>query len=111
MFFRIIGLLLCLIPMIWGTLSIHAGIESATFGPAIGGVFIFLGGLAVFWVIVYETALQLVGVVTAEPETLLESVYEPFQNDFTTHRELNTPNPHLIHPDDTKHAARLNIKV
>lgn len=102
MFYRIIGLLVCLFPMIWGTLSIHAGIESATFGPVLGGLFIFIIGLTVFWLIVYDIAERIVNVLISEPETLLESVYEPLQDDFTSHRELNTPDPNLIHPDDAK---------
>ncbi len=110
MIFRILGLLMSILPMVWGAMSIYAGIESSTVGPILGGVFIFILGCIVFYLIVYDTAYHLVTVLTDEPETL-ESIYEPFQDDFTTHRELNTPDPHLIHPDDAKRGARLNIKV
>lgn len=107
MFYRIIGLLVCLFPMIWGTLSIHAGIESATFGPVLGGLFIFIIGLTVFWLIVYDIAERIVNVLTHEPATNDQE----FQDDFTVFRDLNTPDQNLVHPDDAKRAARLNIKV
>ena len=107
MFYRIIGLLVCLFPMIWGTLSIHAGIESATFGPVLGGLFIFIIGLIVFWLIVYDIAERIVNVLISEPDTNDQE----FQDDFTVFRELNTPDPDLIHPDDAKRGAHLNIRV
>ncbi len=110
MIFRILGLLMSILPMIWGTMSIHAGVESSNLGPILGGVFILAIGFIVFYLIVYDIAYHLVYVLTDETETL-ESIYEPFQDDFTTHRKLNTPDPHLIHPDDAKRGARLNIKV
>lgn len=119
MFYRIIGLLVCLFPMIWGTLSIHAGIESATFGPVLGGLFIFIIGLTVFWLIVYDIAEQIVNVLISEPDTNDEynhptGIYDPETGDFAPSysiSDLNVPDPNLVHPDDAKRAARLNIKV
>lgn len=108
---RILGIIVCLSLMAWGVLSINSGIKSDTFGPVLGGVLFLALPAVVMTIIIYDTALHLIMVLTDEPETLLDSVYEPFENDFTVHRNLNTPDPHLIHPDDAKRAARLNIKV
>jgi hypothetical protein len=108
---RILGIIVCLSLMAWGVLSINSGIRSDTFGPILGGVLFLALPAVVMFIIIYDTAIHAVSILTDEPETLLESVYEPFQDDFTSHRELNTPDPHLIHPDDAKRAARLDIKV
>lgn len=115
MFYRIIGLLVCLFPMIWGTLSVHAGIESATFGPVLGGLFIFILGLTVFWLIVYDMAERIVNVLTHEPDANHPTgIYDPETGEFAPSysiSDLNIPDLNLIHPDDAKRAARLNIKV
>ena len=111
---RILGIIVCLSLMAWGVHSINAGIRSDTFGPVLGGVlFLALPGVVMF-IIIYDTALHLISILTHQHEGTgdLDHI-DPFQDDFTFHRELNTPDPHLIHPDDAKRQerARLDIKV
>jgi hypothetical protein len=109
---RILGIIVCLSLMAWGVVSINNGIRSDHFGPILGGVLFLAFPAVVMFIIIYDTALHLVGIVTHQHEGAAHDL-EPFQDDFTFHRELNTPDPHLIHPDDAKREARarLNIKV
>lgn len=110
MFSRILGIIVCLCIIALGVLFISSS-SSSNVAPMISGTAMIFVSFIVLTVICISMIESIVGVVTDEPETLLESVYEPFQDDFTVFRELNTPDQNLIHPDDAKRAARLNIKV
>jgi hypothetical protein len=111
MFSRILGIIVCLCIIALGVLFISSS-STSNMAPMISGTTMIFVSFIVLTAICISMAEKIMGIVTDQYEGTgdLDHI-DPFQDDFTFHRDLNTPDPHLIHPDDTKRAARLNMKV
>lgn len=111
MFSRILGIIVCLCIIALGVLFISSS-STSNFAPMISGTAMIFITMIVLTAICISIAEDIVGIVTHQHEGAAHD-FEPFQDDFTFHRDLNTPDPHLIHPDDAKRQARarLNMKV
>lgn len=110
MFSRILGIIVCLCIIALGVLFISSS-STSNFAPMISGTAMIFITMIVLTAICISIAESIVAVVTHQHEATGDLNHIEFQDDFTFHRDLNTPDPHLIHPDDAKRAARLNIKV
>lgn len=59
MFYRLLGIIACLFPIVWGMLSIVSGAETSRFGPILGGgMFLFIG-LVIAGVIIWDWLEQI----------------------------------------------------
>lgn len=96
---RILGIIVCLCIIALGVLFLSAS-STSNMAPMISGTAMIFMAFIVLTVIVISTAEHLINVVTHQYESIADN--EPFQDDFTFHRDLNTPDPNLIHPDDAK---------
>lgn len=59
MFYRLLGIIACLFPIIWGMLSIVSGAETARFGPILGGFMSFAFGSIIFVIIIVTVIEQI----------------------------------------------------
>lgn len=90
---------------IWGGLQF---IALDRFGPNLVGYGLIGFFSSILIMLIIGIMEQTMNHIANEPEP----IWSDAQDDFTFYREINTPDPHLIHPDDAKRqAARLNIKV
>lgn len=119
------GLLASVPLFIWGYYSINAGINSAHFGPILGGAMCIFIALVLFMVslihLIDKTFPIRVGKGVNEEHSSTRALwsvqdtrsYKSQGQSWDELQRLNTPDPNLIHPDDAKRQARaqLDIKV
>jgi hypothetical protein len=130
---RILGVIACMFPMGWGSYSMYQGLNNGDFGPILGGIMFLIIDVVAALIIIGDGLEQK---VNGTPDNILEdgtifefktaprirhSANDPAEFDRLYSEALermNTPDPHLIHPDHAKRQAsghdsypRVDMKV